>query len=1068
MSNPYFNDVGNFGSGMNANPSNGPMKHPPPPQFPSSMTGGSSIPPAPHAQLPHGHTPPPTSYQYNNTQHHPSTNAWPTNQGSMANMPPATSGYNMNGLVGLTPSSGARNSTPPSGPPHSQNMNLSNHVPSSQYSSQNMPPPPISQSTMNQRAGFNPNYSHGGYPSMGSNVPTSAHAPMSNTAPYSPNKVHNTMPPPLMGQNINTPLPPTSDNFPKQPPNPTQFHHMQQRPPPSMMQNQLPPPTSEQIPRQMHHPGQHHQPHQPQLLPPVPGAGMPPSVPGPGQYPFSSASGITHGMSNMGIDDKHRPINIMMERRLLPLKKHQQKPLQFEAGPGDRGLIPPKQKNCNTDVFRCTLNAIPSTQALLNKVKLPLGLIIHPFKDLSSLPVISAGTIVRCKRCRTYINPFVNFLDERRWRCNLCFVVNEVPEEFLHHPVTKTYGEPHTRPECTNATLEFIAPQEYMVRPPQPAVYMFLFDVSHSAVETGYLQVVCDALLDHLDHLPGDSRTKIGFLSYNGTVHFYRLAEGSSQPQMLVVSDLDDIFLPTPDSLLVNLREGKELVSDLLRQLPELHEPPDNLSRGEVETQSALGSALQAAQKMMAAFGGRITVFQQSMPTTGPGALKPRENPNSRAGDTATDCLNPSTDFYKKLALDSSAHQVAIDFFFMNSQYIDIATLSCTSRFSAGDLHYYPGLHATHNPVQIERLSRDLDRYLTRKIGFEAVMRIRCTKGIAIHTFHGNFFVRSTDLLALANINPDAGFGLNLSIEESLTDLSSVCVQAALLYTSSKGERRIRVHTMCFPVAKHMGEIFNNVDSDAVVSLLSKMAVDRSITSKISDARDALINAVIDASKAYKETISPGSVDNSLLVPPCMKTFPLMISCLMKHPAFRSGVSTRLDDRVFSMIDLKMQPTCFALQSIHPDLYRVDDLSDEDGLDIDERIVPQPQILPLSAESINRDGVYLLDAGWHMYLHVGPTANREFLQNVLGVKQFSDIEQPMYSLPDLDNPMSETFHNFLEWLQDQRPHYAPMQVVRADSREHYYFMLHMRQDKTESSMSLQEFLQHVQQHLVKK
>ena len=37
-----------------------------------------------------------------------------------------------------------------------------------------------------------------------------------------------------------------------------------------------------------------------------------------------------------------------------------------------------------------------------------------------------------------------------------------------------------------------------------------------------------------------------------------------------------------------------------------------------------------------------------------------------------------------------------------------------------------------------------LRRYLTRKIGFEAVMRIRCTRGLALHTFHGNFFVRST------------------------------------------------------------------------------------------------------------------------------------------------------------------------------------------------------------------------------------------------------------------------------------------------------------------------------------
>jgi hypothetical protein len=40
--------------------------------------------------------------------------------------------------------------------------------------------------------------------------------------------------------------------------------------------------------------------------------------------------------------------------------------------------------------------------------------------------------------------------------------------------------------------------------------------------------------------------------------------------------------------------------------------------------------------------------------------------------------------------------------------------------------------------------------------------------------------VRSTDLLSLPNINPDAGFGMQMSIEDSLTENSVACFQAAL------------------------------------------------------------------------------------------------------------------------------------------------------------------------------------------------------------------------------------------------------------------------------------------------
>ena len=102
-------------------------------------------------------------------------------------------------------------------------------------------------------------------------------------------------------------------------------------------------------------------------------------------------------------------------------------------------------------------------------------------------------------------------------------------------------------------------------------------------------------------------------------------------------------------------------------------------------------------------------------------------------------------------------------------------------------MYHFPSFHYVHNLPQVERMEHSLRRYLTRKIGFESVMRIRCTHGLSIHTFHGNFFVRSTDLLSLPNINPDAGFGLQVSIDENLSEIQNICFQAALLYTSSKG-----------------------------------------------------------------------------------------------------------------------------------------------------------------------------------------------------------------------------------------------------------------------------------------
>ena len=39
--------------------------------------------------------------------------------------------------------------------------------------------------------------------------------------------------------------------------------------------------------------------------------------------------------------------------------------------------------HCNPDIFRCTLTKIPETSSILQKSRLPLGILIHPFKDLT-------------------------------------------------------------------------------------------------------------------------------------------------------------------------------------------------------------------------------------------------------------------------------------------------------------------------------------------------------------------------------------------------------------------------------------------------------------------------------------------------------------------------------------------------------------------------------------------------------------------------------------------------------------------------------------------------------------
>lgn len=373
--------------------------------------------------------------------------------------------------------------------------------------------------------------------------------------------------------------------------------------------------------------------------------------------------------------------------------------------------------NCSPDIFRCTLTKIPETNSLLQKSRLPLGILIHPFKDLDYLPVIQCNAIVRCRACRTYINPFVFFVDSKRWKCNLCYRVNELPEEFQYDPVSKTYGDPSRRPEIKSSTIEYIAPAEYMLRPPQPAVYLFLLDISRLAIESGYLETFCRILTEQLTNLPGDSRTQIGFLAYDSALHFFSLNENLSRPQEMILVETDEIFLPCPENLLVNLKDRMDMVLDLLSQLPTRY-------NNSFDNGSALGAALQVAHKLMGSVGGRVTVFQAALPNCGPGALQPREDPNQRSSATEAQHLNPATDFYKRLALECSSQQIGVDLFIINSQYVDVATISGISRFSGGCVYHFP-LFKASRVLQNEAFEKCFKRYLIRKIGFEAVMRVR-------------------------------------------------------------------------------------------------------------------------------------------------------------------------------------------------------------------------------------------------------------------------------------------------------------------------------------------------------
>lgn len=454
---------------------------------------------------------------------------------------------------------------------------------------------------------------------------------------------------------------------------------------------------------------------------------------------------------------------------------------------------------CNSSFLRATVGKLVSSQNAATASRLPLGIVCKPMSGdkgttNDEIEVVDFGAtgIVRCKRCRTYINPFVSWTDNgRRWRCNICGMLNDVPSTYFSHlDAQGRRRDRDQRPELKNCSVEFVAPGDYMVRPPQPAVYFFVIDVSEPSISSGMIQSAVNAIKASLDEIPGSPRTQVGFITFDQHIHFYNMKSSLSAPQMLVVSDITDIIMPLPEDLLVNLQESRAVVDALLDSLPTMFKTSATPS-------ACTGPALLAAKRVIQHVGGKLILFQSSLPTLGEGALKMRENPRLLGTEKEHTLLQPDETWYKTQAIDFSRLQIAIDTYIFSSQYTDVATLSTLSKYTAGSCYYYPAFYA---PRDGEKFEKELSHNLTRSIAFEAVMRVRATRGVRFPNFYGNYFIRGTDLMALPNCTSDSTFTMDIAYDEQQLSAQVITVQAALLYTNSNSERRIRVHTMILPV----------------------------------------------------------------------------------------------------------------------------------------------------------------------------------------------------------------------------------------------------------------------------
>ncbi|XP_070544863.1 protein transport protein Sec24C-like [Ptychodera flava] len=791
-------------------------------------------------------------------------------------------------------------------------------------------------------------------------------------------------------------------------------------------------------------------------------AGMSPAHPGMMQQPQPQQT-----QRRLDPDQMPSPIQVIEDDR------RNRGSQQFTTN--QRGQVPPlvttefdvvDQGNASPRFVRATVYNIPCTQDMVKQSQIPIGLVITPFAKLKPNeqppPLVDLGVNgpIRCNRCKAYMCPFMQFIDGgRRFQCSFCNCITEVPPEYFQH--LDHMGrriDYYERPELSLGSYEFVATTDYCKnnKLPNPPVFIFMIDVTYNSVKNGMVPLLCKQLRSLLDRLPketgqDESSMRVGFVTYDKSLHFYNVNGALAQPQMLVVSDINDVFMPLLDGFLVKLSDARPVIDSLLEQIPQMFSETR-------ETETMLGPVVQAGLEAMKAADccGKLFVFHSSLPIAeAPGKLKNRDDRKLLGSDKEKTVLTPQGNFYSKLAQNCVAAGCSVDLFLFPNSYVDVATIGQVCTITGGQCFKYNYFQASTDG---ERFIYDLTRNMERPIAFDSIMRVRTSTGIRPTDFYGSMYMSNTTDIELGSIDCDKAISVEIKHDDKLQEEVGAFVQVALLYTSITGQRRLRIHNLSFNCCNQMADMFRNCEMDAVLNLLAKHAISQVTHSSPKAIRETLINQCAHILTCYRKNCASPSSPGQLILPECMKLLPLYANSLIKSDALSGGSDITTDDRSWLMQTVSAMDVASTHVYFYPRLLPLHDL-DPEGTGL-------PAAIRCSADRLREDGVYLLENGVSMYMWIGLHVNPDWVQNVFSAQSPAQIDIDAGKLLALDNPVSVRVRGVVQQVRQERQRYMKLTVVRQRDTLEPWFKHFLCEDKGfNGGASYVDFLCHMHKEI---
>ncbi|XP_040530464.1 protein transport protein Sec24C isoform X1 [Gallus gallus] len=742
---------------------------------------------------------------------------------------------------------------------------------------------------------------------------------------------------------------------------------------------------------------------------------------------------------------------------------------------GVRGQVPPlvttnflvkDQGNASPRYIRCTSYNIPCTSDMAKQSQVPLAAVIKPLATLppeETLPYLvdhGESGPVRCNRCKAYMCPFMQFIEGgRRFQCCFCSCVTEVPAHYFQHlDHTGKRVDFYDRPELSLGSYEFLATVDYCKNNkfPSPPAFIFMIDVSYNAVKSGLVRLICEELKSILDYLPREgnmeeSAIRVGFVTYNKVLHFYNVKSSLAQPQMMVVSDVADMFVPLLDGFLVNVNESRTVITSLLDQIPEMFADTR-------ETETVFGPVIQAGLEALKAAecAGKLFIFHTSLPIAeAPGKLKNRDDKKLINTDKEKTLFQPQTSFYSNLAKDCVAQGCCVDLFLFPNQYLDVATLGVVTYQTGGSIYKYAYFQLEADQ---DRFLNDLRRDVQKEVGFDAVMRVRTSTGIRATDFFGAFYMSNTTDVEMAGLDCDKTITVEFKHDDKLSEDSGALLQCALLYTSCAGQRRLRIHNLSLNCCTQLADLYRNCETDTLINYLAKYAYRGVLNSPVKSVRDSLINQCAQILACYRKNCASPSSAGQLILPECMKLLPVYLNCVLKSDVLQPGPEVTTDDRAY------IRQLVTSMDVAETNVFFYPRLLPLTKADVDSDSLPAA--IRNSEERLSKGDIYLLENGLNIFVWVGVNVQQGLIQNLFGVSSFSQISSTLSTLPVLENPFSKKVRSIIDMLHLQRSRYMKLIIVKQEDKLEMLFKHFLVEDKSlTGGASYVDFLCHMHKEI---